>query len=468
MSLRSRAAAIWSTVRKAVTEGPAGLLRGIFPVMGGEPPVRGTRELLETFETMPWIRMIADRVGNSIGQTEWTLYAARGAKTQKIERNRPLQRGSYTIRRAAIEDLRDAGRLVDVDPDHPFYEALDNPNPYMGRMGLLKVTEIHLDLVGDAYWLKARNALGKPAGYWPVPPHWILEHPTPSRPTFRIAHAAWQVVVPERDVSWFHEPTPANPYTRGSGIGWSLGDELQVDEYAAKMAAALFFNRARPDFLVMGDEGTSQDEMRRLKRDWENHNQGFWRAYRPHFLTTKVEIKEFTQQHLGDQLMYPTLRKAQRDIVLQTWSAPPEIFGISEKGNLARTAYEAAEYLYEKYVIAPRVERIRQVLQREAAAEFDERIVVHYHPIIGEDKVHKLAVRKAAPWAWMQDEWRALAGDRPVPAGAGKVYYVPMAGYVTADLLDLEARPKSSPVEPPKPDDDEETGKERDRDDDAA
>ncbi|MCM2258750.1 MAG: phage portal protein, partial [Vicinamibacteria bacterium] len=174
--------------------------------------------------------------------------------------------------------------------------------------------------------------------------------------------------------------------------------------------------------------------------------QGFWRAFKPYFLTGEPKFHEFQRPNM-EQLTYPGLRKFQRDIVQQTWGIPPEMFGISEGKGLTRNHYESAEYVFLKWVVAPRCERLRGRLQKEAALEFDERIVVHYATPVPADKAHELAVMGKAPWAIAESEWRSKAG-LPPEFPAGELRLVPMNSYLTDDPWDLTQRPAPSGPSP--------------------
>ena len=289
--------------------------------------------------------------------------------------------------------------------------------------------------------------------FWPIPPNWVVETPRVDKPTFRFSYRAWQAEVPMSEVQWFHEGAPADPYTRGTGIGWSLGDEIQVDEYAAKMAAAFFFNRARPDFVFV--TGLDADETKRFEMDWNNRVQGWWRAHRPYFLAGEADlqkqIKEF-QQPTMEQLVYPNLRKVQRDIILQVWGVPPEMFGIVENSN--RATIEAAEYLFTKWVVAPKAERLRAALQRMFVEDYSPNGIVHVESPVQEDKAHQLNVAKAAPWVPTLDEWRRMIGMEPLGGDLGAARLVPMNSYVTTDPLDQAKRPQAAPAKPPGAEDD--------------
>ncbi len=447
-TIEARFRSLLETGRRGVADGsPYGLASGLYPVTGGEPPVMGTRDLIEGFDSMPWLRGIASKVGGSVAGVLMSGGVYRILRDGKVVRMPSIQRAHGEHRWKLMAALKQS-KEAELVEEHPYYDAMAKPNPFMSGLGLYKITNIHVDLVGDAYWIKDRNGLDTPRGYWPVPPHWVIQHPTPSSPAFRVVWKSWQAIVPESEVVWFHEPSPADPYARGSGVGWSLGDEFEVDEYAAKMAKQLFYNRARPDFIFMGGPGASEPELRRLERDWMNRIQGFWRAFKPYFMTgglddqffdVRKHIFEF-QQPTMEQLVYPNLRKVQRDIALQTWGGiPPEMFGVIENSN--RATIDAANYLYMSGVVVPRAEALRWVVQNQVIPDFDERAVFDYPSPIPEDKDHELNIRKAAPWAWQADEYRALAGDRALPDGKGRTHLVPLNSFVTPDLLDASKRP---------------------------
>lgn len=456
-------AATWmaSAVSK-MDAGPRRMLAGVLSGGGiGEKARRGTAEMLEGVDSMPWLHAAARKIGTRVGQTEWTLTSIRESEddtARALSARRVLRAQGRSGRAKAMEAMKreaeagtgtgtGTGTYVRAEMEHPLFAAISQPNPFMGQQELMSLTSQYIDVVGDAFWLVQRDGAGMPVGYWPVPPHWV-EMPTVQRPTYVVAWRAWRAEVPESEVVFFHQPSPLNPYGRGSGFGWALGDELQVDEYAAKMAAALFVNRARPDVVVYGLQ--SDTEKADLEMAWEAKTRGFQRAFRPFFMTGEVKFQEFNGQTL-DQLMYPAMRQLQRDMVIQVPGIPPELFGIVQNSN--RATITAAEYLFDSYVIEPRVESMRGVLQRHVSQNFDPRLVLCYVSPVRADAQFELEVRKAAQWAYDQNEWRAMVGASPVE---NPVHLAPMWGYMTTDLSDPSTRPGGAPVSPPdddKPDD---------------
>jgi hypothetical protein len=426
-----------------VTGAAKRMLGGIMPVGASDPPPMGTQQLLEAYEEMPWLQMAARKASDGVAGALniSVLSVRRGGKTASAK---PLQYSGHELRETGVKAARRAGQLVE-HPDHVFLVALNDPNPYMTRRGLLHVTNSHIDIVGDAYWFIQRNALGKPAGYWPIPAFWVLEVPTVSRPQWRLGYRGWQVFLDERDILHFHDPGLANPYGRGAGVGWALADDLEVDEYLAKMAKSMFFNQARPDFVVYGF--SSKTEKDTAEKNWLRSHQGFWRTARPHFMGGEPKFEKFEQPTM-DKIMYPEFRKRQRDIVLQVYGHPPEIFGIIESSN--RATIDAAFYLFQVGVVAPRAERIIEVLQRHVATEFDPRILLHYPSSIPEDKEFKLKVATAMPQSLQMDEWRELSGLPAWGDARGQGYAISVQHHMSTDLF--APPPPRNPAPPPQKD----------------
>ena len=205
-----------------------GLLSGIYPGATGASPMRGTRELLEGYSQMPWLRAVTQKIARSVAATDWVLYAPTSKR-----RSRVVQRAVGTQRAELVKGMLNTGDLEALD-SHILLDALFSANDFLVGPALFSTTQTHIDLVGEAFWIKDRNALGAPIGFWPIPPHWVTSTPSPKRRAYSVSFAGWQGDIPEAEIIWFLDPDPANPYGRGSGVARALGDELETDEYAAR------------------------------------------------------------------------------------------------------------------------------------------------------------------------------------------------------------------------------------------
>lgn len=418
-----------------------GLLAGAYPAGVGEPPTRGARERVAAFADVPWLHAIADKVAYAFASVRWTLSYQQKPGEWRASRAKAAQRAFGDQRRRAVAAMRDRGELREVE-DHPLLDALEGGNSMMTGLAVRHLTCLYWDLEGEAFWLKERNRAGAPVALWPLPPDWVRETPTALRPAYRVGFRGWQGSIPETEVVWLPKHNPSNPYGRGTGLARALADEIEVDEYAAKSARQSFFNQARPDFLVMpkGDLNTLNDvQLLRLKQEWEAEHQGFWRAFRPRFATRELAVHEFQPTDFR-RLQMIQLREFQRDLIRQTWGVPPEVMGIVEPGA-SRATIVRADYMMGKYVLVPRLEAFRALLQERVVPEYDDRLILDYVSPIEDDKDFALQVRSQQPHFWTVDEWRELGGSGPLEGGRGKVYVVSQGLQAVEDLSELQPQP---------------------------
>ena len=400
-----------------------GLLRGVLPGGVGMPPQRGTVDFLRAYSQMPWLRAVTSRVGTATASAEWQLFVVR-KKGERARRPTRIQRAmSLKSRQLLMKEAAEKDELEQI-ADHPLLDLLHSANEFHTGFSARKITQLHIDLVGDAFWLKERDAGGMITAIWPIPPHWIAATPTPAFRFFRVNFRAWRGNIPDTEFVWFSDPDPMNPYARGSGAAMALGDELDTDEYAARMVKAFFYNSARPDLIISpkGGGNLRDASIKRLEEDWMAKNQGFFRSWKPYFLTREVDIKEL--DHNFRSLTLVQLREFERNVVMQQYGVPPEILGVLESSN--RATIDAADYFMGKYVIEPRLEFQRAIMQERLVPEFDERLILDYVSPVAEDREHFLKVATVAPWSLTTDEWREMSGHGPLEdEESGTLHMVP-------------------------------------------
>lgn len=441
LSIRDRAALVLRAVsgRLPTDPGTVGgkLLAGVVQA-GGVPPTRGINEHLAAYSTMPWLRAVVSRISYDVASTPWQLYVKRkdGERAVLDGQVKEIKRLTGSDRQKAIADSVAAGDLQTV-ASHPFLDLIGNFNSLHTGLSGRRVTQQHLDLAGESFWLIERDRRGMPASLWPVPPSWVKSTPTVRRPMFRMGFRGWHGEIPATEVVWFSELDPANPYGRGSGTAQALGDELETDEYAARHVKSFYFNRARPDLIVSpkGDDTSMEEsEVRRLEEGWTRASGGFWRGFKPFFLRRAVDVKEIDQSFRSQQLVQ--LREFERNVCIQVFGVSPEIFGIISGGG-NRATITMAEYIYGRRTLVPRLESMRAVMQERLLPEFDERLILNYDSPVTKDAELEMEAAKAAPWALTVNEWRARQGAAPLDEQTGNLHMFPTSltpGRFAADL----------------------------------
>jgi phage portal protein BeeE len=488
-NLRARATAALDAFRGVDDKAPTGLysgtigpraqslLQGIFPGAVGAVPERTINEFLLAYSKSPWLRSATSRIAHAVGKQPWRFYKAKTrASAKRFARElhgmrrhetRSVQRliTSYNakgwrgddVRRAAdgLRELKldslalrktanDRQDLVEID-DHPLIELFHNPNNWFTGLQTRMLTQLYMDLVGEGFWLKERATPNGPIiKFWPLPPTWVINTPTPSNMEYRVSFRGWQGQIPDTEILWLCDPNPWQPYGRGTGTASALGDELDVDEYASKFLSAFFRNRAVPDVIVWpkGSDGIGPESLKALKQRWLNEQQGFWKAFKPFFSSREIDVKILSPT-LRDNDM-TKLRNFERDACIQTFGVPPEILGVLNASN--RATIDAAGYIFDRWVCEPRLETQRSIYQHKLVPEFDETLIIDFESPVAEDNEFTLKVRAQAPWAFTIDEWRDLGGAPELEdAAQGSGFMVPANIQFTPKLAEPEPPPELDP-----------------------
>jgi HK97 family phage portal protein len=307
--------------------------------------------------------------------------------------------------KGSVDDSLELTQIV----DHPFLDMMHMPNPMLTGRQSLMVTQKNIDIKGEAFWWIDQDELGRVNGYWVLPSHWITETPSDTKPYYRANIGSQQLMIPQEEVVWFRIPKVVDPYGRGSGVGESLGDELDTDEYAANYTKAFFYNRARPDVLISFEEVEDPDAIGRARKEWNNRLRGHGNAHQAHFIGGKVTINELSTS-LADIDM-TKLRGFERDTITGVFGVPPEVLGRTQQAN--RATVTMALTILAQNVIIPRLELLRDVIQHRVLPLFDDRLIAGYHDPTPDDEDLQLEYMSARPETATRGEWRKRQGLPP-------------------------------------------------------
>jgi len=385
---------------------------------------RTTDALLEAYSERPYLAGPADMVSTDVGCIQFKLFAVTGPGSgERYVRPVSVQRAqSPRLRRKALDQLRDADRLVEIE-EHPFLDLIYAPNPEMTGADYLKLTQLYLDLVGDAPTLmvmqEARLLAGQPRELWPVPITWLKRQG--GRLFLDPPFMAMRTEVAPENVLLLKDFDPHNPYGRGLGTARTLSDELDIAEYAAKEIKSRLYNGTLPDFIATLKE-SNPEEARRFKAALRAGHQG--PNKRGNFEVTNKEFKiEKLSQTLADW-QAKDLLPMQRDAIRMRFGVPPEILGDVKDSN--RATITAALTIYMSRVIEPRMERIRQALQAKILPLYDERLVLDFVSPVPDDSDFTLDAMKAFPHHVTRDEARGLMGLPPADQSGDEFFGSPL------------------------------------------
>lgn len=383
----------------------------------GGTSTRSARGMLEAYSKVPKLRSVAARLSRSVGATEWKLYRT-GTARSGLRLCRDLQAIELAgwDRRTVLNRALAAGEVVPVT-SHPIVDVLDRPNPYMTGIDFFGVSQLHLDLTGNAFWVLMRNDLGEIGELWPLPRDWVQRLPIATDPRFHVRWVDQSLrAINMEDMIWIRDIDPANPYSWGVGELATLATELDTDEEAAKTVAYRFRNRGMPDHVIVA-EGAKKAELEAAKAEWMAEHGGAQGSGSVHFTGRKVQIEKLSEALVDMDIV--RLRSEIADLVRETPGVPPEIMGIIENSN--RATITAAQYLYAINALVPRLWKFESAMN---AALIPDGFVLLFESPIPSDLDGRLQRMSALPEAGTLDEWRTLQGLPEIGGRFGSMHVV--------------------------------------------
>lgn len=376
---------------------------------GGFKP--GGRELIAAYNTSPNLRKAVGLIANSMASTPFYLVKKRSRKGKKAW---PLHTRSLMTRAARKQASQETEEIW----EHPFLDFLYRGSPLMSGPQALKASYAYKEVKGEFFWQLMAGERTPPAAWVVIPPQSVASTPSADKQRFKLQVSGHTVELPAEEVFWSRDLNLSDLWGRGAGVGDSLADELDTDEYAAQLLRHTLANKGFKDTLISikAEAGATPRLAEQLEAKYNQRSRSFYNTGRAMVVDgAQVDVKSLTHD-LGE-LKLLDLRNFERDIIHQTFGIPPELFGLISNSN--RATIEAAEAIFAQMVLVPRLEAMRLELQWKILPLFDPRgeyLVEFVSPVPG-DKAYRLEVMKAAPGAFLVNDWRETAGLPAIDGG---------------------------------------------------
>lgn len=315
---------------------------------------------------------IVHRTSNATAGAEWCLYRKRAPRADP---NSPRQK---VLKHAALD-------------------LWNKPNAFYHQQIFVESFQQHIDLTGEGWWVLVRPegfANMPPIEMWPVRPDRMqpVPHPTEYLSGYVYTGPNGEKIPLElNEVIFLRMPNPADPY-RGMGPVQSILNDLDSITYSAEWNRNFFLNSAEPGGIIEVPGELDDKEFRRLRMQWREQHKGVNRAHRVGILENGMKwvVNGFSQK----DMQFIQLRNISREIVMEAFGMSKTMLGLTESVN--RATAEAAEYVFAKYPLTERLNRIKSALNTELLplfyppntipdVEFD------YEPVVPEDEVAESA-----------------------------------------------------------------------------
>lgn len=279
---------------------------------------------------------IVTRTSNATSQVEWKLW--RKAKSG-----------------------RDEDRIEVTS--HAALDLWNKPNAFMPRQEYVEVTQQHIDLTGEGWWVIGRHKASPiPLEMWPVRPDRITPIPDPEtflRGYMYQAPDGEQIPLELDQVISLRMPNPLDPY-RGMGPVQSILTDLDATRYSAEWNKNFFLNSAEPGGIIEVPEALSDPDFDQLRERWNEQHRGVANAHRVAILEHgKWVDRKFTQR----DMQFTELRSVSRDVIREAFGIPA--FALGEVADVNRATAEASSTWFAEMLTVPRLERIKAALNHD-------------------------------------------------------------------------------------------------------
>lgn len=303
----------------------------------------GQRAQLEAMGSLGTLFSIVNRASTAQAQVEWKLFRKR------------------TDGRTVLGPSSDT--RVEVHR-HQALSVWNKPNPFMTQAEFVESLTQHIELTGEGWFVAADNGiLNFPTEIWiPRPDRMAI---IPSKEDFISGYVynspdGEKIPLDTNQVVMVRVPNPLDPY-RGMGAVQTILTDAHSIEAATEWSAKFFANSAEPGGIIEIPDGYTDEQFTQFQERWREQHQGVNNAHRVGLLENGA--KWVTASYSMRDLQFAELADVKRAVIREAFGMSKTMLGLTEDVN--RATAEAAEYVFAKWFLVPRLDRIKDALNND-------------------------------------------------------------------------------------------------------
>mgnify|MGYP005816625611 CR=1 FL=1 len=394
--------------------------------LGGGVAAPNQVSQLQAMSSTSWLFSVVDRIAASTAAIPWRLFRRMpSGETQEVM-------------------------------NHPILDLWRAVNPFYTQQEFMETSMQHFELTGEIWWLIVRNRGRRPVELWPIRPDRIrpIPHATEFIAGYIYTVGTVQIPLERKDVIFIRRPNPLDPY-RGIGTVQSMMMDIGSEQMASQWTRNFFSNGAMPGGILQFDEGMSDADFERLVSRWSEQHQGVANAHRVAVLERgKWVDRKFSQR----DMQMEQLRRLNRDIIFGAFGIPSSVMGVTESVNRANA--EAGDVMFGRWILKPRLERIKQALNERLVGLIDKTLFLDYGEPSPENKeLHlKIADTGFKGGFLTRNESRALMGYGEADEGGDEFMGpAPAPSPAVQEAIDSAVLKAASDVHPDEVNEEEDT-----------
>lgn len=364
-----------------------------------------------------WAYICASKNASCFAKIPFKLFVAKKAGSRMLVPTRNVDRVTlkWLNTQTGFERFVTKASEIKEVIDHPFLDIMKGVNPFMEGYSLLEITDLFLELTGNAYWYIVRNKLGVPSQIWYIPPQFMYVIPSKEKFIAGYMYRRGTDVVPFdlHEIVHFKFPNPHNLYYGMSPLA-AIVNELNIKENMDKFENSLFFNNCRPEGVLETDMALDEVTFERTKEQWKQNYSGVNKVGKTAVLEKGLKYHAITFP--PRELTFLSGRQEHMKIVAGVFGVPLSKL-TTDSVNLAN-AY-VGERQYYSDTILTRCKRFEEGINGRVMSMFDDSIFMAFNNPVPDDKEFMLRQRVLDLKSFYRtiNEYRKEDGLEPVSWG---------------------------------------------------
>lgn len=300
--------------------------------IGGNHKARNLHAQMQAYSEIGTLHGVVSKLASTTSMVNWRLYrtAASGLEEDRVE---VTKHAALTVWNQPVK-------------------------PWFPRQRFIEVSQQHLDLTGECWWVLVTSRLtgGAPIEMWPVRPDRM--RPVESNTDFIVGYMyrspdGEEVPLRVQDVIMVRTPAPLDIF-RGESPLPALSSDLDAEATQAAWTAAFYKNSAQPGGVIEVDRRMGDDEWEELVNRWNQQHRGQSNAGR----VAVLEQAKFVQMsYTQKDMQYVESRGLTKQAILDAYGFPK--FGLGDVDDVNRASAEASLALIGQTLTVPRLERLK-------------------------------------------------------------------------------------------------------------
>ena len=339
-----------------------------------------------------WVYICANKNAVSVAQQPLRLYATKGKGQKFIVPTKAVSADTmkYLHSNAGLQNyLRKSGEVEEV-LQHPFLDLMKNVNPFSNRFALLEMTDLYLELTGNAYWYVVTNGMNTPEEIWILPSQNMKIVPDPIEFIHGYVYTVGMTKEPyeTKEIIQFKFPSPSSPYYGMSPLT-AIAHAYNINENMNVYENSVFTNMGRLDGTLETDNDIGDEDFDRINEEWKSKFGGVHKAGQTALLDKGLHYKPISLP--PRDLNFLAGRKVTKEEIAAAYGVP---LSKLTTDDVNRANAEAGNYSYMADTVQPRCQRIEEEINERLMPMYADNLFVAFDNPVPEDREFRLKERE--------------------------------------------------------------------------